>query len=140
MRRAARRALPATFFLAGLMLAATATEARAQFQEFVVDQALGPGRYFGPGGMIGNGFGYRSYGPGGYGGYYTGLYYPGDDSSNGPSPYYSPLYSAMAAAPRDTSYPWGIGGSMPASPPRPSGGRPFGGLFRGRNGGLFGGR
>src|SRR5262249_43394490 len=50
--------------------------ARAQFNEVVIDPALGRRPIFGPGGYIANGNGYGAFGPRGYG-YYTGLYYPG---------------------------------------------------------------
>lgn len=76
----------------------TSSNARGQWMDAIIDPALGRNPTFGPGGFISNGFGYGAYGPRGYG-YYTGLYVPPNDLSNGPSPYYSPLYSAMAAAP-----------------------------------------
>lgn len=76
-----------------------AAVSKAQWSEFTIDPALGPYPTFGPGGYISNGFGYRSLGPGGYGPYYPGLYFPPNDMSNGPDPAYSPLYSALIAAP-----------------------------------------
>lgn len=92
-----RLALPCTFAFT-LLLLGTATTARGQWMDFTLDPALGRRPTFGLGGFISNGFGYGAYGPRGYG-YYTGLYFPPNDLSNGPSPYYSPLYSALAAAP-----------------------------------------
>jgi hypothetical protein len=85
--------------LAALFVVGCASLASAQFNDVVIDPALGSRPIFGPGGFISNGNGYRAYGPAGFGGYYTGRYYPGNDLGNGPSPYYSPIYSALAAAP-----------------------------------------
>ncbi|HEU5116953.1 MAG TPA: hypothetical protein VFT74_09790 [Isosphaeraceae bacterium] len=75
---------------------------RAQFTEFTIDPRLGPLPTFGPGGYISNGNGYST--PNGT--YWPGLYFPPNDLGNGPSPYYSPLYSALAAAPRMTREEW----------------------------------
>lgn len=91
-----------TFALAvgfGLGFLGRGTGARGQFTEVTIDPALGPYPTFGPGGSISNGFGYRSFGPGGYGPYYTGLSFPPNDRHNGPSPAYSPIFSALIAAP-----------------------------------------
>src|SRR3954454_15638184 len=71
---------------------------RGQFSDVVIDPALGHRPTFGPGGYISNGNSYGAYGPRGYG-YYTGLYLPPNDLGNGPSPYYSPIFSAMVGAP-----------------------------------------
>lgn len=71
-----------------------ANPAKAQIGDVVIDPRLGSRPVFGPGGYIGNGLGY-----GVGGGYLPGLYIPGNDQGNGPSPYYSPIWSAMAAAP-----------------------------------------
>jgi hypothetical protein len=92
-----RRSAFALALALGLLGPAAAT--RAQYSEFTIDPALGPYPTFGPGGYISNGFGYRSFGPGGYGPYYPGLYFPPNDMQNGPGPAYSPLYSALIAAP-----------------------------------------
>ncbi len=98
------------------LLLGPATTARAQWMDVVIDPALGPYPTFGPGGFLSNGFGYGAYGPRGWG-YYPGLYYPGNDLSNGPSPYYSPLYSALAAAPSSNAPPgpagWALRPSLP---------------------------
>lgn len=79
----------------GLMVAGSGVS-EAQFTEFTIDPRLGPLPTFGPGGYISNGNGYS--GPNGA--YWPGIYMPGNDLGNGPSPYYSPLYSALNAAPR----------------------------------------
>ena len=83
--------------LAGLLCLPAA--ARGQFIEYDIDPALGSQPTFGPGGYIANGKGYGIVTSRGRG-YMPGLYFPGDDTSNGPSSYYSPIWSAMAAAPR----------------------------------------
>lgn len=93
-----RLALPCA--LGALFLLGPAATSRGQFSEIVIDPALGSRPTFGPGGYLSSGFGYRGYGPLGQDrGYYPGLYIPPNDLGNGPSPYYSPLYSALAAAP-----------------------------------------
>jgi hypothetical protein len=83
-----------------VVLLGWATPARAQF-----DFAIDPPGYSPPSGRGGfgySGFGYGAYGPRGYG-YYTGLYLP--PTGNGPSGYYSPIFSsAMMGAPRPTPY------------------------------------
>ncbi len=105
-----RRLLP----LALLLLAAG--PARGQWSEVVIDPALGNRPTFGPGGYLSNGFGYGAYGPRGYG-YYPGLYVPPNDMHNGPGPAYSPLYSALAAAPppdaRSDRASWAVRPSLP---------------------------
>jgi hypothetical protein len=85
------------FVVGGTMLFLSTT-AKAQFGDVTIDPALGMRPVFGPGGYIGNGFGYGVPGPNGPG-YMPGLYLPPNDLGNGPSPYYSPIFSAMAAAP-----------------------------------------
>lgn len=84
----------------GLFLAPAVSQ--AQFTEFNIDPRLGPLPTFGPGGFISNGNGYSA--PDGT--YWPGLYLPPNGLGNGPSPYYSPLYSAMAAAPRMSREEW----------------------------------
>lgn len=72
--------------------------ASGQFIDAVIDPARGPRPIVGPGGYVTGGFGFSAYGPGGYG-FYPGLYIPPNDLGNGPSPYYSPVFNAMAGIP-----------------------------------------
>ena len=85
----------------GALMLLPSTVAHAQFFEVNVDPALGRKPIFGPGGYLaptGNGYGINR--PRGQG-YMPGLYFPGDDFSNGPTSAYSPLYSSLAVAPAD---------------------------------------
>jgi hypothetical protein len=109
--------------LMGAVVLGCADGARAQFGDVVIDPALGPRPIFGPGGFISNGNGYGAYGPRGYG-YYTGLYFPPNDLGNGPSPYYSPIYNAMAVMrPADVPYPGGERAGWALRPSLPFTGR-----------------
>lgn len=116
------------------------TEAWGQFTVGIDPPGYVPGG--GPG--IGyNGFGYGAYGPRGYG-YYTGLPDMGYYGGGGPSAYFSPVFSSMAAAPRDRSYssayvPPGGRSNWPVSaPPPPRSGRAASEGRRGLLGRLFG--
>ncbi len=94
-----RRLAQGIVFGAFLLVASSAAE--AQYFEVNVDPALGRKPIFGPGGYLAptdNGYGINR--PRGQG-YMPGLYFPGDDLGNGPSPYYSPIYSALTMAPAD---------------------------------------
>lgn len=89
----------------GALLLLPSAAAHAQFFEVNVDPALGRKPIFGPGGYLSPSTnGYEINRPRGQG-YMPGLYFPGDDVGNGPSPYYSPLYSALTMAPRDRQDP-----------------------------------
>lgn len=72
--------------------------AHAQNPSTYIDPSLGPYPTFGPGGFIGNGFGYGIAGPRGLG-YVPGLYFPGNGTNNGPSPFYSPVFNGLPGAP-----------------------------------------
>ena len=107
---------PAALVLLSLGLAAPAS---AQFGGVIIDPSRGPRPTLGPGGYITGGFGYGAYGPGGYGSY-PGLYIPPYSNSNGPSPYYSPIFNALAAMPPADAPYAGPGGERAGWALRPS--------------------
>lgn len=96
MRHATRGGMVAALLVLGVN---PPVWAQAPNGEIQVDPALGRRPIFGPGGFLSNGNGSTAQGPRGPG-YYTGLYQAPNDLSNGPSPYYSPLYTAIEAGPR----------------------------------------
>ncbi len=85
------------FVVASIAFLGTVTTADAQFG-FALD-SLGASPGIRTGGFGYSGYGYSAQGARGPG-YYVGL--PDYTANNGPSGYYSPIFNAMAAAPRDS--------------------------------------